>query len=172
MSILFYFKYLQPAQYRPLHMPARHRAMCTGIYQQFNIEAEWQEDEATLGPGQQVVDFRPELQRAIIQVHRVGHDTMDAVRNVRRELCGDGRAEVIYLELPLSQPGTPAVCAAAEEDHFFFSGIAPLYLTDGDALRLQYLAVELDTSVLQIENPFARELLSYAERERQRIGTR
>lgn len=57
---------------------------------------------------------------------------------------------------PLGQPRTPAVCEAAEADGFFFSGIAPLYLDDGDALRLQYLGVELDTSLLQIENPFAR----------------
>jgi hypothetical protein len=170
MSIVFYFKYLQPEQCRPLHLPARHRAMCSSIYQQFGIAAQWQDETATLGPGQHAVDFRPELQRAIIQVHRVGHDTMEAVRSVRRELGGAGRAEVIYLELPLTQPGTPAVCEAAEAERFFFSGIAPLYLTDGDALRLQYLAVELDTSLLQIANPFARELLAYADGERQRVG--
>ncbi len=50
-----------------------------------------------------------------------------------------------------------------------FSGVAPVYLTGGDAIRLQYLAVDLDTSLLQIENPFARELLGYVERERERI---
>jgi hypothetical protein len=50
-------------------------------------------------------------------------------------------AEVVYLELPLGQPGTPAGCEAAEAERFLFSGVAPLYLDDGDALRLQYLGV-------------------------------
>jgi hypothetical protein len=108
------------------------------------------------------------LQRGVIQVRRVGQETAAAVCRARRELCRDGRAEVVYVELPLGQPGTPAVCEAAEADGFFFSGVAPLYLEGGDALRLQYLAVELDASLLQIESPFARELLAYVEGERRR----
>jgi hypothetical protein len=45
---------------------------------------------------------------------------------------------------------------------------APLYLDNVAALRLQYLGVELDASLFQIENPFARELLAYVESERMR----
>jgi hypothetical protein len=168
MSILFYFKHLKPMERRSLHLHPRHREICGRIYAQFGVQVEWPESDAADGPGEHVVDFRPELQRAIVQVRRVGHDTADAVSRIRRELCRDGRVEVVYIELPLSQPGTAAVCEAAEEDGFFFSGVAPLYLTGGDAIRLQHLAVELDTSLLQIENPFARELLDYVERERAR----
>src|SRR5207253_388109 len=106
-------------------------------YAQFDVPVEWRDSDAVHVPGQHTVDFRPELQRAIIQVHRVGHDTTDTVCRIRRELCRDGGVEVIYVELPLAQPGTTGVCEAAEEDGFFFSGLAPLYLTGGDAIRLQ-----------------------------------
>jgi hypothetical protein len=169
MSILFYFKHLTPMERRTLHLPRRHQDICGRIYAQFGVQAEWRETEKADGPGEHVVDFRPELQRAIIQVRRVGNDTAQAICRVRRELCDGGQVEVVYVELPLAQPGTAPVCDAAEEDGFFFSGVAPLYLTGGDAVRLQYLAVDLDTSLLQIENPFARELLAYVERERERI---
>jgi hypothetical protein len=172
MSILFYFKHLGPMQARSLHLHPRHREICSRIYAQFGVPVEWRAGDAADGPGEHVVDFRPELQRAIVQVRRMGHDTADAICRIRRELCRDGRVEVIYIELPLSQPGTSAVCEAAEDEGFFFSGVAPLYLTGGDAIRLQHLAIELDTSLLQIENPFARELLDYVECERARTRPR
>jgi hypothetical protein len=103
-------------------------------------------------------------------VRRVGKDTIDTIRNARRDLCDARQIEVIYLELPLAQSGTPEVCEAVEEDGFFFSGVAPLYGPEGDVLRLQFLNVELDTSVLQIENPLARSLLKYVEQERERVS--
>jgi hypothetical protein len=101
----------------------------------------------------------------------VGKNTIEMVRNALRDLRDTCQTEVIYLELPLSQAGTPEVCEAVEADGFFFSGVAPLYSPAGDVLRLQFLSVQLDTRVLQIENPFARQLLAYVEQERRRIGS-
>jgi hypothetical protein len=49
-------------------------------------------------------------------------------------------------------------------------GLGPHFAPDGDALRLQYLAVELDPARLQVASPFARELLAYVARERARVG--
>jgi hypothetical protein len=168
MSAVFYFKYLGRSGVPAVHLPPRHQEICQRIYRQFAGSPDVAAPALPSGEGHLRVDFHPELQRAIIQVRRVGQETADAVCRVRRDLCGNRQVEVVYVELPLCQPGTPAVCDAAEADGFFFSGVAPLYLEDGDALRLQYLAVELDTSLLQIENPFARELLSYVEGERRR----
>jgi hypothetical protein len=172
MSAVFYFKYLGRPGADPVYLPPRHREICQRIYGQFGSGPDPGEPRPPRGEGRHRVDFHPELQRGIIQVRRVGQDTAEAVCRARQELCRGGRAEVVYVELPLRQPGTPAVCEAAEVDGFFFSGVAPLYLECGDALRLQYLAVELDASLLQIENPFARELLAYAERERGRNAPR
>ena len=61
-------------------------------------------------------------------------------------------------------------CRAAEDDGFFFSGLGPCFAADGDVLRLQWLGVDLDLRLLQIENPFARELADYVARERARVG--
>ena len=58
-----------------------------------------------------------------------------------------------------------------EADGFFFSGVGPGFFPDGgDALLLQYLHVPLDASLIQLANPFAKELLAYVERERARVG--
>jgi len=65
--------------------------------------------------------------------------------------------------------GAAEVCRAAEEDGFFFSGLGPAFAADGDALLMQFLAEDLDLSLIQIENPFAKELLTYVGRERERV---
>ena len=77
--------------------------------------------------------------------------------------------EVVYLYLPLAQPGTPELCVAAEADGFFFGGIGPRFATDGDALCLQYVAGHLDTGLLKIASPFGKELLDYVNAERTRV---
>jgi hypothetical protein len=105
----------------------------------------------------------------VIRVRRVAADTAADVRRARQDLCETAGAEVVYLELPLAQPGTPALCEAAEADGFFFSGLGPRFAPDGDALRLQFLNTDLDFSRLQIASPFGRELLDYVAAERARV---
>jgi hypothetical protein len=143
--------------------------MCREIYAQFGVRLEAHDPLDATDTGELAVEHHPELQRAIVMVRRVGKDTIDTVRRAHRDLR-EGQVEVIYLELPLSQPGTPEVCRAVEDDGFFFSGVAPLYFPEGDVLRLQFLNVPIDTGALQIESPFARGLLGYIEQERQRTA--
>jgi hypothetical protein len=89
---------------------------------------------------------------------------------VRRALCEPLGAEAVYLDLPLAQPGTPELCRLVEEEGFFVSGVAPLAFPDGDALRLQHLAVPIHPSLVQIDSPFAREILTYVVAERDRVS--
>jgi hypothetical protein len=169
MSIVFYFKYLGSVEAVRVHAPPRHHGICQLIYEQFQVRVEPHTSHAVPESGELTVDHHAELKRANILVRRVGKDTIERVRIAHRDLCRANQVEVVYLELPLTEPGTPEVCEAVEEEGFFFSGIAPLYFPEGDVLRLQFLNVDLDTSVLQIESPFARSLLTYVEEERRRI---
>jgi hypothetical protein len=170
MSIVFYFKYLGTVDAVRIHVPLRHHEICRQIYEQFEVRLDPAVAQPVPDSGNFAVDHHTELKRANILVRRVGKDTADQVRAVHRELCRDQQVEVVYLELPLTEAGTPEACQALESQGFFFSGVAPLYFPEGDVLRLQFLNVELDTSVLQIESPFARSLLAYVDQERQ--GTR
>ncbi len=168
MSVVFYFKYLGTVDAVRIHVPSRHREMCRQIYEQFQVRLDLATSQSVPESGDFVVDNHAELKRANILVRRVGKDTVQQVRTVHRELCRGQQVEVVYLELPLTEPGTPEACQALESEGFFFSGVAPLYFPEGDVLRLQFLNVDLDTSVLQIESPFARSLLAYVDQERQR----
>jgi hypothetical protein len=108
------------------------------------------------------------VQVGTIHVSRVGADTAAAIRRACHDLGRRG-AEAISLLLPLAQAGTGAVCRAAEDEGFYFSGLLPARARDGDVLVLQRTTEEIDLSVLQLESPFARELLAYMGRERQRV---
>jgi hypothetical protein len=118
------------------------------------------------------VSYSHSLDSGLIVVHQVGEDTDAEIRRARHDLCEVTGAEVVELRLPLADPDTPALCQAAEEDGFFFSGVGPGFLADGagDALILQYLHVPLDTGLVKLANPFARELLAYIDGERARVA--
>jgi hypothetical protein len=171
LSTLLYFEFLQRPHKVVAHLPRRHRPMLERIYRQFDIAVQFPEVPAEPeGTEELDVDYFPSLQFGIIRVRQGGPSAAGAVRRAWRNLCATQGAEAVYLELPLAQPATSALCEAAEADGFFFSGVGPLFAADGDALRLQYLAVPLDSRQLQIENAFARELQAYVEAERQRVA--
>jgi len=170
MSIVFYFKYFRQPKQLVLRAPSRHQDICGRIYAQFGVSVAFADADEPTDNGQIEVDYQAELQRATLRVRRCGRNTSEEIRRLRRELC-DGGAEVIFLELPMSDSATPDTSAAAEDNGFFFCGVGPSLLREGDAIRMQHLSVELDSSLLQIKNPFARELLAYVDNERRRAGT-
>jgi hypothetical protein len=170
LSDVNYFKFLAPPTPSIVHAPERHRPMIEQIYAQFAVPVEFQPGGPLSGEGSVVTTYTSALEHGLIQVRRAGTKVPEEVRRSRAALCEQLRAGAVFLELPLDQPGTPELCRRAEEDGFFFSGIGPLAGPTGDVLRLQYLYEPLDTTQVQIENPFARELLKYIVKERERVG--
>jgi hypothetical protein len=144
MSSVFYFKYLAAVDVVRIHVPPRHHDVCRQIYEQFQVRIDAGPAQLVPDSGEFAVAHHTELKQASILVRRVGKDTVAQVRGAHRELCDGEQVEVVYLELPLTEAGTPV-------------------------LRLQFLNVELDTSILQIESPFAQRLLRYVDQERQRV---
>src|SRR5262249_29256680 len=116
-------------------------------------------------PGAITIEHEPEVQTGTIRVHRTGLDSAAAVDRAREKLLDSG-AKAIVLELPLAQPATAGLCREAQQQGFFFSGLGPSFAADGDALLLQFLVEDVDLSLIQIDNPFARELLDYVGRDR------
>jgi hypothetical protein len=169
MSDVPYFRFVRPPAPTVVHMPAQHRAIAERIYAQFAVPVEFRPGEPLAGEGRLVTTYRSVTQSGTITVQRSGANTPADIARGRRALLAMG-AEVIYLDLPLAQAQTPELCRAVEREGFFFAVIAPLAAPDGDILRLQFLSGDLDPALVQLENPFARELLDFAMRERRRVG--
>jgi hypothetical protein len=190
-SLLLYFKYLAPGSTAVVYAPVQHRAMLERLYAHLETPVEFRAppaapagagagpgptaepsvEKTAAGAGEVAVRFVRAWGYGLIQVRRVGTETDAAVRQALHDLCATAGAEAVYLELPLAQPGTPSLCSAAEDAGFFFSGLGPGFAPGGDALRLQYLATDLDPERLQIASPFAQELLAYVVAERARVAS-
>lgn len=170
LSLMLYFKYLQPPAPTPLHVPVHHRPIVESIYDHLGAPLELASGHAAHRRGIVGVTYARSYKLGTIRVRRIGVDTAAEVRRAREDLVETAGVEAVFLELPLAQPGAAHLALAAESDGFFFSGIGPGFAHDGDVLRLQYLAVPLDTTRLQIYSPFGEELLAYVNAERARVG--
>jgi len=169
VSTLLYFKYLCAPPTAIVHAPERHRPILERLYANLCAPAELRAPGVAAGAGRLVVSLDRQWGFGEIYVEAVGADTVTEIRRARADLCAVAETEVVYLYLPLAQPGTPRLCAAAEAEGFFFGGIGPRFAKDGDALCLQYLGEDLDTRLLQIATPFGWELLDYVSAERARV---
>jgi hypothetical protein len=169
VSTLLYFKYVDAPTPVIVHAPAHHRPMLERLYANLGVAAEFRVQGAATGAGRLVVSLDRQWGFGEVYVEAIGADTVTEIRRARADLCTVAGTDVVYLYLPLAQPGTPELCAQAEAEGFFFSGIGPGFAKDGDALCLQYVAEELDTGLLQIASPLGRELLDYVSAERARV---
>lgn len=162
-TILYYLK-TGDGPARAIHTPPQHRAMIERIYRQGGFRRTL-EPATGLPPelpasSQVKVGIYPEWSEAAIRVTACGRDLPELVRFRLRELCLRHIAW-IGLDLPLSDPAVPSLCAPLEALGFFFAGVVP-ELADGDVLRLQYLnEVDVDVASAQIASDFGRDLFGY-----------
>lgn len=169
VSTMLYFKYMTAPRPTRVHAPPQHRAVLEGLYKALAAPADFGVPAEPTGQGRVTATLDRSWGYGEIHVQVAGADTAAEIRRARRDLCETGGVEVVYLFLPLAQPGTPALCAVAESDGFFWSGVGPCYATDGDMLCLQYLATELDLGLVQVAGPAGRDLLAYVAAERARV---
>lgn len=170
LTLVDYFVYLRKQGPKTLRAPTRHREILAQIYRNLEVEAHFLEPRHPLGPGELKVYYDQAVGAGTIQVNRIGNDTLPAICQARRDLCDLAGAQVVGLHLPLAQGGAPDLCEAAEADGFFFSGLLLPCTQEGDFLRLQYLNTEMDPASIHLYSLFAKELLSYILKERERVG--
>ena len=176
ISTMFYFKYMSPPPPTIIYAPERHRAIMDRLYAAFDLVAEFR---PTSDAGAAAVPARGHLTVKLdrawgfgqIHVEIAGKDTATEICRAKRDLVETDSVEVIYLFLSLAQSATPALCAAAEAEGFFWSGVVPCGARDGDMLCLQYLQAMPDLGLIQIAGPAGRALLDYVAAERARLTT-
>ena len=164
-AMFFYYKILD-GHVHESYLPFHHNAIIKKIYEMNNlkrkvIDKNKEMYNIKLPPKSQIdVTVKPERKFAFMKIIEFGEDFVDLAKFRLRELCFR-QMNCIYIDLPLSNPGSQKFCASLEMMGFFFAGIIP-ELDNGDVLRLQYLNnVEVDPNEIITASDFGEELADY-----------
>jgi anti-sigma regulatory factor (Ser/Thr protein kinase) len=165
-SCAVYYKAVGAPLESSTYAPGRHREILQEIYQNLGMSARFLTGSQPECQGALRASYNSSLGFGEIRVLQVGRESRTEIKRGLLDLLEIAGAETVYLDLPLVQAGTPELCAAAEAEGFFFSGLGPGFAADGDVLTLQYIKGEFDISQVQMASPFGQMLRGYIARER------
>ncbi len=148
-----------------LYPPDRHRQFVEKIFIGMGL------DRVFARPPQDLIqpdDDKPLIKttlvssynRAAIEVHRFGRDTLSGIKAILKELRFK-KIDEIMLYLNLADPRTAILCDDFEKMGFFIAGVLP-FSRVGDALILQYLNnVLIDYDKIQVASELLEEIRDY-----------
>ena len=168
ITCLFFFHWLTEPTPRTIFVPERHWAIVRAIYAKLGAPAEF--GPAAPAGGHGTIRISISGDRATIRAEQLGGDTAHQIRHAKREIVERSHAAVVYAELPLSDPATPSVAEALEEEGFGFLGVAPCCAPGGDdLLRLAYLVTPLEREPIKTADEFTGRLVDYVLAEQRRV---
>ena len=107
--------------------------------------------------------------RANLRVTAIGKETVQRIRHARRSLVEQSHLAVIFLDLPIADPGCGFVAEAVEDEAFGFLGIGPQFSARSDVLRFAYLVEPLHREPIKTVDEAASRLVDYALNEQARL---
>jgi anti-sigma regulatory factor (Ser/Thr protein kinase)/GNAT superfamily N-acetyltransferase len=169
VTCLMYFHWLKSPSQRTVHVPSRHREIVATIYDRLQCPVQYGTPAAPSGHGTLAVKVASSAALAVVRADQLGSATAQSIRHAKRELVEQARVEVVYVELPMEDPGTPAVSEALEGEGFALAGIAPHFSPRGDLLRLVYLVEPLAREAIKTYDEPANDFVNYALAEQNRV---
>ena len=171
VSMLVQFLYLtQPSASRSIYAPPHHAHMIAALYKGLGVRPEIKtappaKTEKAAAASAIRMKLVGSMNFARIMLDRCGMHIIDDLQTRVRELCLK-KTEIINLFLNLHDPLTCIYTAQFEKLGFFFAGILPGGLSDGDALILQYLNhVPINYDAIRVKSDTARNLLAYVREQ-------
>jgi anti-sigma regulatory factor (Ser/Thr protein kinase) len=176
MTVLALFMYLRRPSHLRIYPPEHHREMIGKLYKGLGVvpvmDPPWP-GETELPRSDSILHVHEQVSQgyAEIELEQFGKETVQDVESARRQLCYH-KIDVIDLWLDLTDPLTFRWTEQFEQLGFFFCGILPGGMKNGDALILQYLNnVRIDYDQIAIHSPGGKELLAYVkEHDPNRLG--
>lgn len=168
-SYLHCFDYLTSPQPIKVHVPSHHQTMVSRIYENMEQDHVFGNPAPATEDGDFQINYDKTLMKGVLKVVTASEKQWPEISRVADDLTEFAGAEVVVLDLPVSQPASILLAEEAEKNGFFFSGIRPHEAADGDYFRLQRLHVLMDMSRLTIYSDLGLELLEYVENSKIRI---
>jgi hypothetical protein len=105
--------------------------------------------------------FNRARRTGMIQVSAIDQLTLSMVRQLTSDLVDFASADVIYLDLPITDVCCAWLAEALRDDGFILCGIGPRFLSGEDSLRLQRLLVHVAPDSLVVEGDLASRLADH-----------
>ena len=169
-SFTIYIKPFAPREVRTIYPPAAHRAMIETIYGNLDFPIDAREGETAVTPGELHIEVNRSEGFATIDVARVGSPTADRIAQTLEDIRALRHIGAVFLNLPLEDPGTPALFEAIAPLGFFFCGVVPWATTGHDALRLQLPLTSIGLDQVTIFGDFGAQFKAYIARDAQKPG--
>lgn len=167
ISMLLIFQTMVERAPVTLYVPAAHRDFIADIYQRCELPADL---DTTLAPLPEVasqLEIVVEQKRnlAHLSVRVAGHDLLPQI-NERLFGLRLNKTPVVFCNLNLFDPATPTVAATLQQVGFFFTGVWPGGMREGDALMLVcLLGCAVDYDQIEVAEQDSRALLDYVRRQ-------
>ncbi len=155
---------------RRVYVPRRYREVASDIYSRIGLERRLVEGAADLPDAPTRLRLVLETGRSLarIEVEQVGRDLVREVSKLLEEIAASN-AQIVHLDLRLSDPSTPTSVELLRGLGFFFGGILP-ELRDGDVLRLQSAREEpRDRSGIEVFSEVGERLLDFVLDDREAV---
>lgn len=163
-SFTVYFKALAARELRVIYPPAAHCGMIERIYAKLGLPVDVREPPAAFAPpteGSLHVEMVPCEGYAKIDVTRAGRETAEHLSQAVDDVSAHRNIGAVYVDLPLEQPGSQAICEHLERRGFFFAGVIPWAMAGSDVLRMQHPLTAIDLEQVTIIGDFGAELKRY-----------
>lgn len=171
-STFIFFKLLTTPAPRKVFAPTVHADMLGATYEALQLDACFvTPDGLTPRPAltELEVHYVAAVDIGVVSVHRIGEDCHGPLKVARDELVRRVGTRVIYLDIPLSDPGCPELVAAAESLGFFYGGLGPFFDAHGDVLRMQLVDVLVAIDQHAVTDGAAKTLFDYVLTDRARV---
>ena len=174
-STLLVARCTHPLPSLSLHLPTRHAPVLLRLLEALGAapkEGQWREADEEIVLGGRQTEYASLTAHCInvgkIQLTQTGEDVAQILRLERRRLCRE-RVDVIYLTLDLADPGVGKAIWAAEQNGFFFAGLAPM-MNPAYGVTFQFLNnFDVDFDSLCAQGELAGWLRDVVKREKERV---
>ena len=169
VSTMLYYTPLQPRAPRPARVPAHLREMVSLLLEPMDGSVHFEDAGGEPGEGVLRVKELPHDALAEITVEGIDAHSGRELESGVQHLLVRSRAATIFLNVPMADPGCPALVAAAEALGFGFVGVGPDYTARGDALRFALLDEVPDPAHIHVYSERGQRLLAFALAEQARV---
>lgn len=167
ISTLLVFQTLAERASVALHVPAEHASFIANLYQRCELPAELDSALTALPDCASLLDMVVERERNLAQL-TVQVAGTDLLAQLKARLFGLrlNKTPVVFCFLNMLDAATPTVAATLQQVGFFFTGVLPGGVRDGDALLMTcLLGCAVDYDRIELAEADSRALLDYVRRQ-------